>query len=392
MEDGISIIIPTFNGGEVFSRSLEKIGGQIYPGPVQLIVIDSGSDDGTPEVAQRAGALVRGIDRRQFHHARTRNEALPLARFDRVVYIVQDAVPCGRTWLADLEKALMENDVAAVYAEQVPHRDAAPYARFETASIQYGRGQEPVVHALESREQFLQMPYHEAYRTIGLDNICAIYRKDLLLETPFPDVDFAEDLAWAFKSLLMGHRIMYDPRIQVRHSHDRSPRYAFRRQIVNSYWCAKITGRVERDLSFVRLTDLMLLTRMVERSVALQRAGIVGHGRDSFPGITSRLSGKFPLITRMRAFMDERLSPFPRSRSRVLERLAHEVDGQIQYIFNHIRENYPVPDEASLSDLLELATANVLGRLFGEVYASRVLKGPMDRRLEAFIKPFMRGV
>jgi glycosyltransferase involved in cell wall biosynthesis len=208
MEEGISIIIPTFNGGEVFFRCLKEIGRQNYGGPVQLIVIDSGSIDGTVELAQKAGALVRRIHKRKFHHARTRNHALPLARFDQVVYMVQDVVPCADTWLAHLEKALMEHDVAAVYAEQIPRDDATPSARFESESIQYGRGREPVIHSLESYESFQQMPYDAAYRSIGLDNICAIYRKDLLVKTPFPEVDFAEDMAWALKNLLMGHKVL----------------------------------------------------------------------------------------------------------------------------------------------------------------------------------------
>ena len=106
MEEGISIIIPTYNGGKTFTRCLERIGQQRYEGPVQLIVIDSGSNDGTPELAQKAGALVKRIHKRQFHHAKTRNDALPLARFDQIVYTVQDAIPCADIWLAHLEKAI----------------------------------------------------------------------------------------------------------------------------------------------------------------------------------------------------------------------------------------------------------------------------------------------
>ena len=175
MENGISIIIPTHNGGKTFKKCLESIGRQGYEGPVQRIVIDSGSTDGTAEWAEAAGALVRRIDQKKFHHARTRNEALPLARFDRVIYMVQDAIPCSDTWLTQLEKALMAHDVAAVYGEQVPQDDATPYARFEEESIQYGRGRETVIRALASHEEFREMPYDEAYRAIGLDNICVIF-------------------------------------------------------------------------------------------------------------------------------------------------------------------------------------------------------------------------
>lgn len=114
MNDGISIIIPTYNGGSVFSICLEKINQQNYTKKIQLIVVDSGSTDGTPELAEKAGAFVSSIDKREFHHARTRNKALSLAKFNKVVYTVQDAIPCSNRWLSDLERSLNENGVAAV--------------------------------------------------------------------------------------------------------------------------------------------------------------------------------------------------------------------------------------------------------------------------------------
>ena len=96
MEKGISIIVPTYNGGQVFSKCLEKIGQQDYSGQIQLIILDSGSTDGTAELAERAGAFVRIIDRRQFHHSKTRNSAIRLAKFDKIVFTVQDAVSCSK--------------------------------------------------------------------------------------------------------------------------------------------------------------------------------------------------------------------------------------------------------------------------------------------------------
>jgi len=51
MNKGISVIIPTCNGGKIFSQCLEKIGQQEYDGEIQLVVVDSGSSDGTAELA-----------------------------------------------------------------------------------------------------------------------------------------------------------------------------------------------------------------------------------------------------------------------------------------------------------------------------------------------------
>ena len=137
MNDGISIVIPTYNGGKIFAKCLEMINRQKYPGDIQLIVIDSGSMDETPGLAKKAGAFVKHVDNSSFHHARTRNEALDLVDFDHVVYMVQDAVPCSETWLSELQQALVEGkfynfsvetDVVAVYIRQIPHNDADLFA------------------------------------------------------------------------------------------------------------------------------------------------------------------------------------------------------------------------------------------------------------------------
>jgi hypothetical protein len=63
----------------------------------------------------------------------------------------------------------------------------------------------PRIQPIDSVKSFQKMPYDKAYRRIGLDNVCAIYRKELLEHTPFPMVDFGEDLAWASSVLLRGH-------------------------------------------------------------------------------------------------------------------------------------------------------------------------------------------
>ena len=55
MENGVSIIIPTCNGGRLFEECLAAIKLQDYEGPLQLIIIDSDSTDKTVELAMTAG-------------------------------------------------------------------------------------------------------------------------------------------------------------------------------------------------------------------------------------------------------------------------------------------------------------------------------------------------
>ncbi len=395
MLKGLSIIIPTLNGGAVFRQCLSALGNQNFKEPVQLIVIDSGSIDGTDILAENAGALVKKIDNKHFHHARARNEAVTHAVFDRIIFMVQDAVPCFDHWLSGMTNALKTPGIAAAFAAQSPHLDATSYARFETESVANARLNAPELGRIHSMESFQTMPYDKAYRCIGLDNVCAIYRKEALEKTPFPDVEFAEDLAWALKISTLGHRISYLPHIRVRHSHNRSPDYGFRRQIINSYWVARIMGRVREDVSSLSLQDLAFLTGSVRarvlRKIKEKWDGIEGFQSEDL--FIDHLLKQYPLISRIKVrWLDPFFLNFPDAPSPEVKGIAKRLNADIAYQLKSIEDGYPPRDRIEWFQVLEQVVANILGRMHGEVYAGCTLKGLVPRQLENFIKPFLSGV
>lgn len=398
MKQGVTIIIPTHNGGELFSEVLKMIGRQEYKGPIQMVVMDSGSTDGTAELAEQSGAQVKRIDKAEFHHARTRNRALSLAEFDRVVFMVQDALPVSSVWLSDLTMALDTSGAAAVYIDQIPHADAAPYARLETESTSRARGRKPVLQQLDSLESFHEMPYHKAYRRINLDNVCAVYHKALLLRTPFPEVAFAEDMAWALQMLLGGHKIFYQPAIKVKHSHNRSPGYGFRRQVINSVWCARIMNRVETDMSSLNVGDLVALTHQVEKLADRMRTDI-RTGKNE----TGRRSGKYhevveiivrtsSLSNRMTWLLYHTLFRKVKPSRGGLETISESARMRIQNAMDTITRRFRPTDQAEWIHALEQVSANVLGRIFGETYASCMVKGSIPSKMSRFMRPFMGGI
>jgi glycosyltransferase involved in cell wall biosynthesis len=379
-------------------QCLEKIGQQEYDGEIQLIVVDSGSTDGTAELAEKTGGLVKRIDKREFHHAKTRNEALSLAKFDKVVFTVQDAIPCSDTWLLDLENSINQHDVVAVYTDQIPHDDANPYACFENQCIRDFRGQEPVLQSLDSVESFRKMPYHDAYRAIALDNVCAIYRKKSLMDVPFPEVDFAEDLAWSLANMLKGQRVLYQPGIKVRHSHNRLPEYGFHRQIVNSFWCAKIMHRVARDMSSLTLRDLISLTsgaRLVGvsfRSNLLKGGDASDSNGGKGPQVIDKIVGRYSFKNRVRWFLTDCLSRNRKHGSPELRRIEEQTKQDILNILELMKTNHNATSKAEVLEALEQIVANLLGRIYGEVYASCIIGGKVSPKLEAFMRPYMQGV
>jgi glycosyltransferase involved in cell wall biosynthesis len=398
MDSGVSIIIPTLNGGKIFSECLKKINQQDYSKKIQLIIIDSGSTDGTLELAEKSDALVLKIDKKEFHHARTRNKALSFAAFNKVIYLVQDAIPYSNSWLYGMENALSDRNVCATYVQQVPHDNASLYARFAVESHSNTLGQESVLQSIDSFESFHMMPYEDAYRAIRLDNVCAIYRKELLEKNPFPEFDFAEDLAWAYKNISTGYKIKYEPKIKIRHSHDRPPGYNFNRHVVDSIFCAKIMNRVKDDFSFLTTRDLIALTISFQKFAGQLKSDIadkslsLGVHRSGSMQIIDKIFKSYPLKYRVIKFVEGRLLNRLRPQTAALKAIDQHSKAHTIYCIDFIKENYQIKSNEELLESLEQITASVLGRLYGEVYASRLVKGELTPEFEDFIRPYRSNV
>src|SRR5690242_9063488 len=98
-----TVIIPTKNGGDLFRSVLQRVLEQQTPWPFEVLVVDSGSSDGTVEfVRTQPTVRLHTIEPQQFGHGRTRNLAISLARGEFAALITQDALPAHDQWLFEL--------------------------------------------------------------------------------------------------------------------------------------------------------------------------------------------------------------------------------------------------------------------------------------------------
>ena len=138
-------------------------------------------------------------------HGRTRQRAVEeLVQDPYVLFTVDDAIPLGGGFLRVMVEALEEGGFDAVMARQLPWPDTDAVTR------------ERLRQWTPSGSQVIPWP--------RLDNVAALYRREVLLRDPFPDVPIAEDAWWG-----RGHRVGYVPGAAVLHSHPRAPRALFRR-------------------------------------------------------------------------------------------------------------------------------------------------------------------
>ncbi len=395
MNEGVSIIIPTWNGGEIFKQSLKALSEQKYDGEKQLIVIDSGSTDGTCEAAIEAGAELIKIDQRDFHHSRTRNEAVTITKHDKVVFLVQDAIPISDKWLSDLIYSIANNDIAAAYGRQVPHTDADLYARFEIEYHSAYLGQESMIQAIDSLDEFTELPYDEALRRVRFDNVCAIYKREQLTKTPFPDVPFGEDMAWAFEVMKKGYKVMYQPTVKVHHSHNRTQEYRFRRSIIDTIICSELLGKVRSDLSFMGVEDLYKTTLQIKEIVNEIYLEIdQKYGRNKRTMFSRNLLGvvsRLPLVRRTFWALQTtfRKGPFHKALDYGMKQ---SFENHLRCVIGMIVDKYPGATVEELFAVVDQVTSSMQGRLLGEVYVSHKLKGSVPLKIEEMILPYIWGV
>ncbi|HEY6068478.1 MAG TPA: glycosyltransferase, partial [Gaiellaceae bacterium] len=216
----ISVLIPVKNGGAGLVRCLEGIARQEVEDEVEVVVVDSGSSDGSVERARDLGAHVHEIDPGQFVHGATRNLAAQLSRGDVLVFTVQDAVPADERWLATLVGALDGAGVAGAYGRQLPHEDASPPERF---FLDFMYGPTPRIQRLADVGEL-------TFEQTLFSNVNSAIPRRVWERNPFQDdVRMSEDQEWSRRMLLSGRAIAYEPRAAVRHSHAYTLAGAFRR-------------------------------------------------------------------------------------------------------------------------------------------------------------------
>ncbi len=238
----VSIVIPTYNAGPEFGGVLEAISGQRSDFAHEVLVVDSGSSDGTIEAARRHSARVLRRPKSEFNHGGTRNRGISEARGEFVVMIVQDAMPADELWLQGLAENLANDErVAGSYSRQIPRPDCNPFARYAL--------EQHFTNLPERREQYIEdLAAYEALpppRKLGLvtfDDVSSCIRRAVWREHPYKTLSFGEDIEWAERVLKAGYKLVYEPKSAVIHSHNRSAFYEMKRAYVAHKLLGELIG------------------------------------------------------------------------------------------------------------------------------------------------------
>ncbi len=228
----VSLVIPTWNAGPEFPEIFGLMTSQDFAGELEVVVVDSGSTDGTVEFLEAFGGtqavrLVQ-IPNSEFNHGLTRNRGIEEASGDVVVLATQDARPYDRQWLRRLVDCFADPGVAGAYSCQTPRPDANPFIK-DRLSHWVAAQQEPRVQAVAGPEEFAALAPLDRLARVAFDNVSSSVRRSVALEIPFRKRQFGEDIDWGHRAILAGHKLVFEPRSKVIHSHNNSIWYEFKR-------------------------------------------------------------------------------------------------------------------------------------------------------------------
>ena len=234
-----SVVIPIKDGARFLGELLDAVRAQQ---PNEVLVIDSGSRDGSLEIARAAGVEILEIAPEQFGHGRTRNLGAQATGGELICFLTQDAVPT-EGWLAALREAFgLDEHVGAAYGPHLPRPDTSPMIARELTEFFAGM-------APDGRPRV-----HERGDLAFLSNVNACYARPCWEEIRFADVPYAEDQAFGRAMLEAGWRKVFHPGAGVVHAHDYGASEFARRYFDEYRGLRAQTGHVEpaRPLAGVR--------------------------------------------------------------------------------------------------------------------------------------------
>lgn len=115
-----SIVIRTYNEEKHLPDLLRAVDSQTTRGlPHETIIVDSGSTDGTLNIAKKHACKVLHIEKHIFTFGRSLNYGCESAQGDYLVFVSGHCVPKNDDWLLNLVSPLQNADCAYVYGRQL---------------------------------------------------------------------------------------------------------------------------------------------------------------------------------------------------------------------------------------------------------------------------------
>lgn len=269
----VCVVIPVLDGVDTLPAVLDALFHQRTSFDVNVVIVDSGSQDGSPDLVKRYPVQLIRIPSCEFNHGDTRNLGISHGTGEVAVLLTQDAIPVSRDFLTEIVRPFNDSQIAGVYGRQIPRTDCDVVTARNLRSWMTGRDQS--ARAQLGKCSLEHLDPMQRYELCVFDNVCAAVRRTTWEKIPYPTSEFGEDIAWGKNVICRGWTIAYAPEAAVIHSHRRSVAYEYRRTRICHETLNKLFGVATvpgirdmfRSVSYNLRTDIPYVWRNVSHGL-----------------------------------------------------------------------------------------------------------------------------
>jgi GT2 family glycosyltransferase len=133
-DPSVSVVVRSFNEAAKLEQLFEDIDRQLFSSEVEVIVVDNGSSDGTPQVAKCYGAQVVTLPQNDFTYPKSLNLGMETANNDVVFVTVAHArLTNPHSLHAGARHFAKNEDVAGAFGTVLPNEGASYVERWGAA-------------------------------------------------------------------------------------------------------------------------------------------------------------------------------------------------------------------------------------------------------------------
>jgi rhamnosyltransferase len=198
-----------------FWRALQR---QTAIAQVEILVLDSGSTDGSLEYLLERRCSLYQIPPEHFNFGRSCNQLMHLARAPRALFLSAHVLLEKDTVFQEIVTLLDPQRSQACYLRQVPN-SIFGFNAYEAAYL--------------NRRFPAGTSLRHLTRPAAFSNAASALTKNAWLQNPFPEIHGSEDFQWAQEHLHRGGDLLYLPHLLALHSHNETPAQVYQRVRLN---------------------------------------------------------------------------------------------------------------------------------------------------------------
>ncbi len=216
-----SIIIPVHNNRPLTEQCLTALASATPELPYEVVVVDNGSTDGTPEFLRRLGGdvqIIRNEDNRGFSKAC--NQGARVAKGRYLVFLNNDTIP-QQNWLAPLVQEVEEHPEVGVVGSKLLYPDGT----IQHAGVVFSR-EEGLPYHIYQRWPADAPAVNKRREVQAVSAACVLIRRDLFNAVGGFDETFVngfEDVDLCLKVRERGKQVIYQPRSVLYHLESQTP-------------------------------------------------------------------------------------------------------------------------------------------------------------------------